>query len=87
MSNKRDLFWEYIKKDNPENFWNFLRKVNERLSILFQNKVPNHYDLDETEEELIRCLYELYVNTNLYQPADYLSDDEVSKFTDKLSVK
>jgi hypothetical protein len=87
MSNKKDLFWEYIKKDNPDNFWYFLRKINERLTILFNNKVPNHFELDDNDEQLLKELYETYCQSDLFQPSDELTSEEKARFKDKLSAK
>jgi uncharacterized protein YfkK (UPF0435 family) len=84
---KKDLFWEYIKRDNPDNFWYFIRKVNERLTIIFNNKVPNKFELDDADEQLLKELYEMYCQSDLFQPEDTLSDEEINKFSDKLSVK
>jgi len=84
---KRDPFWEFVKKENPKEYWYFLGKVNERLTILFQHKVPNHFDVDEQDEQLLRELYDMYVLSDLFQPSDELTDDEIKRFTDKLSDK
>lgn len=83
----RDAFWEYVKKEYPEQFWYFLRKVNERLEILFKHKVPNHFELDETDEALIFDLYKLFKESSLFQPTDELTSEEYKQFTDKVSPK
>lgn len=82
----KDDFLFYIKKEYPENFWFYLRKINERLEILFKHKVPNHFDLDEADEALLFECYQMYKKSSLYQPSDDITPDEVKRFTDKVSA-
>lgn len=83
----KDVFWSYVKKEYPENFWFYLRKKHERLEILFKHKVPNHFDLDETDEKLLFEEYKMYKESDLYQDADDITAEESVKFRDKVSAE
>ena len=56
--------------NDNKHYWYFIRKVNEKLTILFQHKIPNHMDVDETDEQLLKELYEMFSQSELFMPTD-----------------
>lgn len=80
MDDKKDFF-TYISRPRPEEFWYFMRKVNERLTILFVNNLPNKMELEPLDEQMLREMYEWFCDSDLFQPSDEITPDEAVRLT------
>lgn len=58
---------------DEKQYWYFLRKVHERLTIIFEHKLRNKMELDDSDELILKDLYIAFSNSDLYQT------DEVGK--------
>lgn len=74
VNEKEEL--ELLRDD--KRFWFFLKKVNERLSIFFQHKLPNKMELDEVDEQVFREMYEWFSTTDLFSATDDHVSDELA---------
>lgn len=55
---------------DEKHFWYFLKKVHERLTIIFEHKLRNKMELDDVDEAIIKDLYITYSNSDLFQTDD-----------------
>ena len=68
--------------NESKEFWFWLRKINERLTILFQHKVPNKMELDELDEEVIKNLYVMFLKSDLFTASEPpLAEELIAQLT------
>lgn len=51
-------------------YWFFLKKVHERLTILFQHNVPNRIPIEEADEQLYKEMHIWFLKSDLFSASD-----------------
>lgn len=65
--------------NESKRYWFFLKKVHERLTILFQHNVPNKIGLEEADEQLYKEMYEWFCKSDLFSAGDSKFHDITSE--------
>lgn len=61
--------------DEHDSFNHFLRKLDEKLTIIFKWKIPNGQDLSNTDRDVLFVLYKVWHNGEL----EFMSKDPLIK--------
>ena len=56
-------------------YWFFLLKVRERLTLLLEHNIRNHIPLEEIDEQVLLEMYAWYLRTDLFQPDTTLATE------------
>ena len=68
--------------DDAKLFWFFTKKVHERLTIFFTHKLPNRMELDDTDEQMLKEMYNWYQQSDLFSAAEpVMSDEDLTQLT------